>query len=67
MLSLVSALLHFILIASDPSWSCASSHRDPGVAGTYYLYCSQVSPEGVELIDVGRFIPDVPRARRVKP
>jgi hypothetical protein len=63
MLSLISALLHFTLIAADPSWSCAPTHRDSGVAGTYYLYCSQVSPDGVELIDVGRFVPDVPRKK----
>jgi hypothetical protein len=63
MITLLSAIFHFALIASDPSWSCALSHRDPGVAGTYYLYCSQVSPSGVELIDVGRFVPDVPRKK----
>ena len=58
MITLLSAIVHFALLASNPSWSCAPTHRDSGVAGTYYLYCSQVSPDGVELVDVGRFVPD---------
>jgi hypothetical protein len=58
MLTLLSAVLQFALHAGDPSWSCSLTHRDPGVAGTYYLYCAQMTRDGVELIDVGRFISD---------
>ncbi len=58
MITLLSAIIQFALQAADPSWSCALTHRDPYVAGTYYLYCSQMSPDGVELITVGRFISD---------
>jgi len=58
MLSIVTALFHFILNATDPHQACEIAHRDPGVAGTYYLYCSQKTPDGVELITVGRFVSD---------
>lgn len=57
-MSFLSILFQFILQINDPSWSCSLTHRDPGVAGTYYLYCVQMSPDGVELISVGRFISD---------
>ena len=53
MITLLFAFLHFVLYASDPSWKCEITHRDPNVAGTYYLYCAQMSPDGVEMIDVG--------------
>lgn len=58
MLSILNAIFQFILSASDPHQACEITHRDPGVAGTYYLYCSQKSPDGVELITVGRFVSD---------
>ena len=58
MLSLFSIIFQYVVTASDPSWSCELTHRDPGIAGTYYFYCSQMSPDGVELIQVGRFISD---------
>ena len=58
MITLFSALLHFVLLANNPHWTCAVTHRDPDVAGTYYLYCEQTMPDGVELIDVGHFISD---------
>jgi hypothetical protein len=58
MLSLISALFQFAIQAADPHSSCELTHRDPGIAGTYYLYCSQMSPDGVEVITVGRFISD---------
>lgn len=58
MLSMLSAVFQFVLTATDPSWSCSLTHRDPGIAGTYYLYCSQMTDDGVELITVGRFISD---------
>lgn len=66
MLTLFSALVHFIVTASDPSWSCKLTHRDPDLAGTYYLYCSKMSPDGVELIQVGRFISDTKAAELAK-
>lgn len=58
MLTFLSAVFQFLVQSTDPSWSCETTHRDPGVAGTYYLYCSQMSPDGVEIITVGRFISD---------
>lgn len=67
MLTLLSAIIHFVALAHDPSWSCSLFHRDPGVAGTYYLYCSQTAPDGVELITVGRFISDDKAAKLKAP
>ena len=58
MLSWFFAVLQFVLQASDPNWSCVLSHREPGVAATFYLYCSQMTPDGIEVASVGRFIPD---------
>ena len=66
MLNLLSIFFQFVLTAADPSWSCALTHRDPGVAGTYYLYCSQMTPDGIELIQVGRFISDAKAAETAK-
>lgn len=62
MLSLLTSLFHFTLQASDPTWSCSLTHRDPNVAGTYYLYCARVE-DGVEMITVGRFIADAKAAK----
>ena len=58
MLNLILIVFQFVVTAADPSWSCELTHRDPGVAGTYYCYCSQMTPDGIELIQVGRFISD---------
>jgi hypothetical protein len=58
MMTLISIVLQFVTTASDPSWSCKTTYRDPAIAGTYYFYCSKMSPDGVELIQVGRFISD---------
>jgi hypothetical protein len=66
MLSILNAVFQFVVSASDPTWSCELTHRDPDIAGTYYLYCSQMSPDGVELITVGRFISDA-KAAKVAP
>lgn len=66
MITLLSALFHFFLVASDPSWKCEVTHRDPGVAGTYYLYCAQMSPDGVEMIDVGHFVSDAKAAKHAQ-
>ena len=63
MLSILSAFFQFVLTATDPSWSCSITHRDPHIAGTYYLYCSQMTADGVELITVGRFISDAKAAK----
>lgn len=57
MLTLISIIFQYAVTAADPSWACEVTHRDPGVAGTYYFYCSQMN-NGVELIQVGRFISD---------
>jgi hypothetical protein len=60
MLTLLNAVLQFVVRASDPSWTCELSHREPGMPGTYYLYCAQTAPSGVEIVSVGRFVPDAP-------
>lgn len=65
MLALFHIVLSFVVHASDPGWACKISHRDPGMPGTYYLYCSQTMPNGVEVISAGRFVPDVPQASKV--
>lgn len=67
MLTLFYVFLQFVFTASDPHWACELTHRDPGVAGTYYLYCSQMNPDGVELITVGKFVPNAKRATKVMP
>jgi hypothetical protein len=59
--SWISIVVQFALQASDPSWSCALTHRDPGVLGTYYLYCTQLEQDGVEFSTVGAFVPDAER------
>lgn len=60
---LLNIILQFVLSASDPHWTCELVHRDPAVAGTFYLYCSQMSPDGIELISVGSFVSDARRAK----
>lgn len=67
MLTLIAAFIHFTALAADPHWTCEPVHRDPGVPGTYYLYCSQVSPDGVELVDVGHFVSDAKAKAQAKP
>lgn len=58
MLSLLGIVFQFVVTANDPSWSCEVTHREPNIRGTFYLYCSKTSPEGIELVQVGRFISD---------
>lgn len=58
MITFLKALVLFTLHASDPSWSCRLTHRDPGVPATMILYCSQILPSGVEMISVGKYVPD---------
>jgi hypothetical protein len=58
MFSLLSLVLQFVVTAGNPHWSCEVTHRDPGMAGTYYLYCSQTTPDGIELVQVGSFVSD---------
>jgi hypothetical protein len=55
---MLGIILQFLITASDPNWSCELTHRDPGIAGTYYLYCAQTTPDGIELVQVGHFISD---------
>ena len=57
-LNWISILLQFTLRSSDPSWTCELTHRDPGIPATYFLYCSQVAPDGVEVVSVGKYVPD---------
>ena len=66
MLTLISIILQFVTTAANPSWTCELTHRDSGVAGTYYFYCAQMSHDGIELIQVGRFISDA-RAAKAAP
>jgi hypothetical protein len=54
----ISIVFQFLTQASDPNWACSVSHRDPGLPGTYYLYCAQMTPDNVELNTVGKFVPD---------
>lgn len=63
MLTLISAIFQFAVNLTDPNQTCSLTHRDTYVQGTYYLYCSQMSPDGVELITVGRFISDEKAAK----
>lgn len=65
MLALLSTLLQFALTAGNPRWTCEIAHRDPGVRGTMYLYCAQTTSDGVEVVAVGKFVPDAPRAKRI--
>lgn len=58
MLTILSAVFQFALQSANPAWSCSLTHRDAYVAGTFYLYCSQMTPDGVEIATVGRFISD---------
>jgi len=58
MLAILKILLRFALATSAPHAACELVHRDPGVAGTYYLYCAQSAPDSTEMISVGRFISD---------
>ena len=55
---LLSIIFQFLTTAADPTWSCEVTHREPDLAGTFYFYCSKMSPDGVEMIQVGRFISD---------
>ena len=59
MITLLNTFFQFVVTASDPSWSCELTHRDPGVAGTFYFYCAQTTPDGVRLVQAGRFISDI--------
>jgi len=51
-------VLQFALYTNDPHWKCEVTHRDPGMHATFVLYCAQKLPDGVELVSVGRFVPD---------
>jgi len=66
MLSLFSAILQFVINTGDPHQTCEVTHRDPGIAGTYYLYCSQMSGD-VEVVSVGAFVPDVKLPHNKRP
>lgn len=59
MLTVIAIVVQFLVSLTDPQQMCEVTHRDPDVAGTYYLYCAQMSPDGIELVTVGRFISDV--------
>ena len=58
MLKLISIVFQYAVTATDPAWSCQLTYREPNVAGTYYFYCSQTTPDGIEVAQVGRFISD---------
>ena len=55
----LKVLFQFALTASNPQWTCELTHRDPGVPATFYLYCSQTTPDGLEIVSVGKYVPDV--------
>lgn len=58
MSAFLKIVLQFALAATDPHQSCELAHRDPGIAATYYLYCSQTLADGTEVVSVGKFVPD---------
>lgn len=66
MITLLNVIFQFVVHASDPHWTCAIVHRDPGIAGTSYFYCLQIAPNGIEVVSVGKFVPDV-RAGKATP
>lgn len=57
MLTLLHVMFQFVLTSSDPSWTCEVTHREPGLSGTFYMYCAKTI-DGAEMATVGRFIPD---------
>ena len=61
MLALIAAIVQFALNLTDPQQACSITHREPDVAGTFYLYCAQTA-DGVEMATVGRFISDAKTA-----
>lgn len=67
MLTILNIVFQFVVRVGDPSWTCELSHRDPAMPGTYYLYCAKTQPGGVEVVSVGRFVPDAPRAPKAAP
>jgi len=62
----ISIVVQFALKANDPHWACEVTHRDPGTAGTYYLYCAQ-STSGIEVVSVGTFVPDAKSTQKAAP
>lgn len=66
MSTFLNLVLQFVLNASDPHQACELSHRDPGMPGTYYLYCSQTMPDGMEIVQVGKFVPDTRAVKAAK-
>ena len=58
LLTLLRVVFQFALHVSDPRWTCALTHRDPGLPATFYLYCEQILPSGVEIVLVGTYVPD---------
>jgi hypothetical protein len=58
MFSILRVILQFVLTTSNPRSTCELVHRDASTAGTYYLYCAQTAPDGIELVTVGHFVSD---------
>jgi hypothetical protein len=54
----ISVVFQFALNASSPQWTCELAHRDPGVPATMFLYCEQTAPDGIEIVSVGKYVPD---------
>ena len=63
----ISIVVQFALRASDPNWTCELTHRDPGMPATYYLYCSQTMPDGIEVISIGKLGPDATQSAAKAP
>jgi hypothetical protein len=61
MLSIFKTLLQLVLATGIPHTTCMPVHHDTGIGGTYYLYCSRITPDGTELISVGLFVPNLPQ------
>jgi hypothetical protein len=65
--ALLKIVFQFTLHASDPHWACEITHRDPGLPATFYLYCTQTLPSGIEISSVGKYVPDAPPMIKATP
>jgi hypothetical protein len=63
----MKVVLQFAIHAHDPHWACEITHRDPGLSATFLLYCSQILPDGTEIISVGKYLPDAPAPIKMVP
>lgn len=58
MITFLRVMFQFALNVSNPQWTCELAHRDPGAHATMLLYCTETTPDGIEIISVGKYVPD---------